>query len=308
MDILEDILDTVDLKGTLYFRTDFSAPWSVEVPTHKHAARFHLVLQGSSYFYIAPDNMIELNVGDLILIPYGASHVIADTPTKQAPRLETVLKDANYNGNHVLIVGEKSETASTQLVCGHFDFREKSEHPFLKALPNYIVIRSSTRAKNPLLDETIRLISRQAFEDSFGSSAAIRRLSEIIFIELLRLGIGQQDDIEPLFKALKDPKIAKSLHIIHTSPTTPWTLGSLASEVAMSRSRFAEQFKKLVGISPMLYLSEWRLQKALALIGDTKQPIQQIATQTGYQSPSSFTRAFQDKFGMAPKEYREKIL
>lgn len=308
MDIIEDILDTVDLKGTLYFRTNFSAPWSVEVPKHSQAARFHLALQGRSYFYIPGHNIIELNAGDLILIPYGASHIIADSPQKQAPTLETVLKDANYNGEHTLVVGKKDDNASTQLMCGHFDFRKKSEHPFLQALPSHIIITSSIRAKNPLLDESIRLISRQAFSQSAGSNAAIKRLSEIIFIELLRLGIDQQSGIEPLFKALKDTKITHSLHIIHTNPTAPWTLESLASEVAMSRSRFAERFKSLMGISPMLYLSEWRLQKALALIGDTTQPIQQVATQTGYKSPSSFTRAFQDKFGMAPKEYRESIL
>ncbi len=308
MDILEDILDTVDLNGTLYFRTDFSPPWSVEVPKHTQAARFHLVLQGRSYFYVAPHDILELNAGDLILIPYGAPHIIADSPQKSAPTLETVLSDANYNGEHTLVVGEKNNAASTQLICGHFDFRKKSEHPFLKALPSYIIITSSTRAKNPLLDELIRLITRQAFIESAGSNAAIKRLSEIIFIELLRLGLDQQSDIKPIFKALKDTKIAQSLHLIHTNPTNHWTLDSLASEVAMSRSRFAERFKDLVGISPMLYLSEWRLQKALALIGDTKQPIQQVATQTGYKSPSSFTRAFQDKFGMAPKEYRESIL
>ncbi len=308
MDILEDILDTVDLNGTLYFRTDFSPPWSVEVPKHSQAARFHLVLQGRSYFYVAPHDIVELNAGDLILIPYGASHIIADSPQKSAPTLETVLNDADYNGEHTLVVGKQNNAASTQLMCGHFDFRKKSEHPFLKALPSYIVITSSIRAKNPLLDEIIRLITRQAFIESAGSNAAIKRLSEVIFIELLRLGIDQQSDIKPLFKALKDTKIAQALHIIHTNPTNPWTLDSLASEVAMSRSRFAERFKDLVGISPMLYLSEWRLQKALALIGDTKQPIQQVATATGYKSPSSFTRAFQDKFGMAPKEYRESIL
>ncbi len=75
----------------------------------------------------------------------------------------------------------------------------------------------------------------------------------------------------------------------------------------MSRSRFAERFKGLVGKSPMLYLSEWRLQKALALVGDTQCSIQQVANLAGYRSPSSFTRAFQGRFGMPPKKYREEV-
>ena len=49
MDILNDILDTLDMKGSLYFRTDFSAPWSATVPDLEQAARFHLVVQGQCH-------------------------------------------------------------------------------------------------------------------------------------------------------------------------------------------------------------------------------------------------------------------
>ncbi len=304
MDILDDVLNTIDLRGTLYFRTNFSEPWSVRVPQHKQAARFHLVVQGRSYFHIGMDHQVELAAGDLILIPNGASHIIADQQCDHAPELETVLQDVGYTGDGVLIVGEGNTQKSTQMVCGHFTFRAKAEHMFLKALPSYIVVTAGVRAQNTLLDASLRLMSSRIFKGALGADATIRRLSEIIFIELLRLGIGQQDEVQSMFKALKDPKISQSLHLIHTLPAAPWTLETLAVEVAMSRSRFAERFKRLVGTSPMSYLSNWRLQKALALIGDTNQSIQQVAKQTGYQSPSAFTRAFQDKFGMAPKEYR----
>jgi AraC-like DNA-binding protein len=275
------------------------------VPRHRQAARFHLVVQGRSHFFIEPDHSVELNAGDLILIPYGNPHIIANLPTKTAPQLETVLEEAGYTGEGFLILGDGETEQATQMVCGHLDFRINAEHPFINALPSYIVINSSIRAQNPLLDESLRMISRRIFKENFGSDAAIRRLSEIVFIELLRLGIGQQEELSPFLNALRDPRIGKSLDIIHSQATKPWNLNLLASEVAMSRSRFAERFKELVGVSPMSYLSEWRLQKALAMLGDTRKPIQQVAADTGYRSSSSFTRAFQEKFGMAPKDYRE---
>lgn len=305
MDILDDVLDTMSLRGTLYFQTKFSDSWSVAVPRHSRAARFHYVVQGKSYFHLAPDHNIELSAGDLILIPSGTPHIIASMPTRSAPDLETVLEESGYTGDGFLVLGNEESEFTTQMVCGHFDFRILSEHPFINALPNYIVINPSLRAQNPLLDEALRMVSRRIFNENLGSDAAIRRLSEIVFIELLRLGVGQQKDISLVFDALRDPKIGKSLELIHTHPTDPWNLNSLASEVAMSRSRFAERFKELVGVTPMLYLSDWRLQKALALLGDTSSPIQQVASAVGYKSSSSFTRAFQEKFGMAPKKYRE---
>lgn len=305
MDILDDVLDTMSLRGTLYFKIKFSGEWSVMVPRHDRAARFHYVIQGTSYFYIAPDQFIELNAGDLILIPGGVPHVIGDRPTKHAPTLETILQESGYTGDGFLVVGDDDTESTTQMVCGHFDFRKNSEHPIMNSLPNHVVINSSRRAQNPLLDESLRMVSRRIFREVLGSAAAVKRLSEIVFIELLRLGIGQQENNSIFFDAYRDTKIGKSLDLIHSQPTTQWSLNSLASEVAMSRSRFAERFKELVGIAPMSYLSEWRLQKSLALLGDTSKPIQQVASAVGYQSSSSFTRAFQEKFGIPPKVYRE---
>jgi AraC-like DNA-binding protein/mannose-6-phosphate isomerase-like protein (cupin superfamily) len=305
MDILDDILDTVGLKGSLYFRTEFSGAWSVTVPKHQQAARFHFVIQGRSFFYVDSRYKVELNAGDLILIPYGSLHVIADTPQESAPTLETVLKDTDYEGEGILIVGDGDSSQSTQMVCGHFNFRSKAEHPLINALPSYVVIRSSVRAQNTLLDDALRMISRVTFSGSVGSDAAIKRLSEVVFIELLRLGFDEQGPHQSLLNALNDKSIGRALNLIHSNPEHSWSLESLAREVAMSRSRFAERFKSLVGISPMLYLSDWRLQKALALIGDTRCSIQQVAQMIGYQSPSSFTRAFQGKFGLAPKDYRD---
>ena len=72
----------------------------------------------------------------------------------------------------------------------------------------------------------------------------------------------------------------------------------------MSRSRFSERFSDLIGVGPVSYLSDWRLQKALGLLEDRRTPVQQIATMIGYQSAAAFTRAFAGKFGMSPTEYR----
>jgi transcriptional regulator GlxA family with amidase domain len=74
----------------------------------------------------------------------------------------------------------------------------------------------------------------------------------------------------------------------------------------MSRSRFAERFRESTHMSPMAYLSEWRLQKALALLDNADHSVQQVAEASGYQSPAAFTRAFTGKFGIAPSQYRRR--
>lgn len=97
------------------------------------------------------------------------------------------------------------------------------------------------------------------------------------------------------------------MKLIHASPEQSWTALTLAKEIGMSRSRFAEQFNKLIGTGPMTYLSDWRLQKALALLGGSHCSIQQVAIKTGYQSPAAFTRAFTRKLGQTPSEYRQNL-
>lgn len=304
MDVLDDILDTLNLKGILYFRTDFTPPWAVTVPDLGQAARFHLVVQGGCHVDFASGDSVDLGPGDIVLIPRGRSHVLADRPGRDAPPLERVLESAGFEGHGVFVVGDSDPRASTQMICGHFSFRGGADHPLLRALPEYLVTTTAARARRPWLDEILRLVAQRVFSDEMGSNTAVTRLSEIVFIELLRNGIDQSEDLKSLLEAFGDRQIGRALELIHEQPAHPWTVETLAARVAMSRSRFAERFKDLVGTGPMAYLLDWRLQKALSLLDGSRASVKQVASQTGYQSPAAFSRAFSGRFGLTPSEYR----
>jgi AraC family transcriptional activator of mtrCDE len=304
MDLLDEILDTLDLKGVMYFRTDFNSDWSVTVPDLDGAARFHLVVQGECHVRFESGQTIVLGPGDLVLIPRGRSHILSDKPVAEAPSLEQVLQDADYDNRGVLVLGEANKEASTQMVCGHFSLRAGAEHPLLSALPDHMFLSGSARARSPWLDEVLRLIAQRIFRDPFGSSASVTRLSEIAFIELIRAGLGDGSNLDRILEAFRDPHIGKSLELIHARPGESWTVERLARDVGMSRSRFAVRFSDLLGIAPMAYLSNWRLQRALALLEDKRRSVQQVSSEIGYQSQAAFTRAFAGKFGLTPSEYR----
>ena len=307
MDILGDVFSTLRLRGALYFRTDLSGPFAVKVPELGRAARFHLVVQGVCLVRVGSGETVTLHAGDLILVPAGRDHTLSDAPCDAAPDLETVLSDAGYDGRGVLTVGDGDPAAATQMVCGHLTFRDGADHPLLRALPDSLVTRSADRAKEPWLDEILRLITRRIFLPTPGSEAAVIRLSEALFIELIRFSAQQHPAMASLIAAVEDPQIGRSLTAIHERADANWTVQSLAAEAGMSRSRFAERFRTLIGMSPMGYLSEWRLQKALAMLDESRCSVQQVAARTGYQSPAAFTRAFAAKFGAPPSEYRRQI-
>ncbi|TDF35655.1 AraC family transcriptional regulator [Alteromonadaceae bacterium M269] len=305
MDILTDIFGTLDLKGVLYFRTNFSPPWAVEVPSLEDTARFHLVIQGTCHVILPKGESLVLNTGDLILLPRGQSHILADRLTNEAQSLETVLDDLNYDGNGVLIVGQGDECAATKMVCGHFTYRKGAAHPLLNSLPDYIHTTAGDRVTEPLLDELLRLISHRIFIENIGSKAAVTRMSEIVFIELVRAGISRDESLSTMINAFRDKCIGHALELIHKRTSEPWEVESLAREVGMSRSRFSNRFSDLMNVSPMAYLAEWRLQKALTLLGDARISVQQVSNRVGYQSPAAFTRAFSKRFGESPSQYQK---
>lgn len=324
MDFLQDVFDTLGLKGALYFRTDFSGPWAVTVPELGQAARFHFMVQGECHVTFPSGTSHLLRSGDLILIPGGRTHILADRKVREAPPLETVLDAVGYDGRGLLVVkGEGRDEGmaepgartmvqtgpqtGTKMICGHLNFRDGASHPLLRALPDCLVTTPEERAREPLLDEMLRLIQRRMFSESLGSEAAVTRMSEIVFVELLRTGVGRVATDNPVLEAFRDRRIGRALELIHTDPGAKWSVDRLAGEVGMSRSRFSDRFSALLGSGPMAYLAEWRLQKALPMLENARTSIQEIAYRTGYGSTAAFTRAFSDRFGQSPSAYRKMV-
>lgn len=301
-DILSDIFDTIRLRGTMYFRTNYAPPWAVTVPAYEQAARFHLIVQGRCHVSVTEGPTADLGPGDLIVITRGREHTLADQTGRTAATLEDVVKATGYDGRGVFAVGTAEPGAATQMVCGHLSFTKGADHPLLRALPPLIVMRPPDRAQHTLLDETLRLVARRAFTDSLGAAASISRLSEVFFIETVRAAIAHDDGLARIIAAMTDKQIGEALGLIHEAPQRAWTVDGLAQATGMSRSRFAERFTELVGMAPMSYVAEWRLQKALARLSEGDANIKAVAAEIGYQSAAAFTRAFSQRFGRPPSD------
>ncbi len=301
-DILSDIFDTIRLRGTLYFRTDYAPPWAVTVPANDETARFHLIVQGRCHVALTDGPSADLGPGDLVLITRGREHTLSDEAGRQPAPLEEIVRITGYDGKGVFAVGTAAPGAATQMVCGHLSFTRGADHPLLRALPPLMVLRPADRTRHPLLDETLRLVARRAFTDTLGAAASISRLSEVFFIEAVRVAIGESPELAGVITAMTDTQIGKVLGRIHEAPAELWTVETLAQVAGMSRSRFAERFTGLLGIAPMAYVVEWRLQKALARLSESDANVKSVAAEVGYKSAAAFTRAFASRFGMTPSE------
>lgn len=303
MDVLADVLAVLDVQASLYFRATFSAPFSVAVPTDSRRIRFHLGCRGKSWIGLPSGENAIYGPGDLILVPHGSAHTLADGPNTPALPLEDVLKRARSESVGCITYG--GDGRSVELVCGHFGFNEEIVHPLVESLPSLIHIKARKQHDYTWLDVVLRQMEEEGRAGLPGHQEALRRLSEILFIQVLRAFIEEGPESTRFLTALVDPQLRRALDAIHTDPASDWTLERLAEVAGLSRTLFADRFRTKLGVTPMRYVADWRLQKARALLGEPSLTVGDVARAVGYESEAAFNRAFSQQFGRTPGAVRK---
>lgn len=84
------------------------------------------------------------------------------------------------------------------------------------------------------------------------------------------------------------------------------TVAQMAEQARMSEYHFARMFKQSLGLAPMQYVTQCRIEKAARLLRRTDLKIEEVARQCGYRSASHFAERFRKQVGTSPREYRLK--
>lgn len=303
MDVLSEILDAFHLTGVLYFRAELSAPFGVVVPEHEGAARFHIGVQGECCVRVDGDEEPRrIRRGDLLVVPHGRAHTLSDRPDRPEIGLDDAMARAGYEGEGRLVYGGGG--VSTVLVCGHFAFERGVLHPLIDALPPLLHFPAGRGVDYRWLDHAMQFLGEEARLDRPGASAVVSRLSEILFIQVLRAWVEREGERAGPVAAIRDPYLGRALNRIHERPEHAWTVAALARVAGMSRTSFAERFHGLVGLTPMQYLTRWRIEKAKVALRSPKVAVRQIAQDVGYASEAAFCRAFKKYVGVGPATYR----
>ena len=189
------------------------------------------------------------------------------------------------------------------LVCAAIDLGSEMRNPLVMALPDVLVIPLQ---EVPAIAPALDLLFMEAFGLGSGRQAALDRLTEYFLILLLRHIIDSKMLSAGILAALNDTRLTKAIAVIHARPEFPWSLESLAAEAGMSRARFAIRFRETIGITPLEYLTDWRMSVAQTLLRQGKS-LKSIAPSVGYQSPAALRRIFAKKLGLPPGEWLSKL-
>jgi len=293
MDVLSDVLQFCRLNARVFLHSSFCGSWAVDTSGTQQAA-FHVVARGTCWLHLPGMLQAEsLRAGDLVVFPHDARHVISNS--EQSPAADVPLNQPAV---------EDDSGPSTSLICGYFEFDEKRWNPLLDAMPAYLVIRNEMTSDTGRMDSLIDFMIYETEANRQGADVVIDRLSDVLFIHVVRTYIDQYKPDDGFIAALADAKLARSLSVFHKQPDKSWSLEQLAKQASMSRSAFAKHFHRIVGQTPMQYIKQWRMQNAYDLLSTTNLSTQFIAEKSGYQAEAAFAKVFKKHFAQGPGSVR----
>jgi AraC-like DNA-binding protein len=323
-DPLSAVLRAVRLRGAVFFLVDASPPWVSEAPSGdvlaplimpgaQHLIEYHVVKRGKCYGGLIGGPSIELSAGDVIVFPRGDAHVMSSSPNMRDRRdlgergdIGELLRLATEPPPFALKMGEAG-SPQAEVVCGFLGCDARPFNPLITTLPRVLHVKADPAPANPYLSSLIALTLAESSEKRAGSECMLARLSELMFIEVVRRHLQTlPPEQDGWLAGLRDPVVGRALSLLHARPAFDWSLESLAESASSSRSALAERFKELVGQPPMQYLAQWRMQVAAGLLAEGHATVGAVAYEVGYGSEAAFSRAFKKLVGLSPAAWRER--
>ncbi|MCX5576735.1 AraC family transcriptional regulator [Kaistia terrae] len=320
IDVLSDVLSAIRLTGAVFYDVSARSPWVAEAPPTQrigglvmpgaqHTIEYHVVTRGSCWISIVDRGdfePVELCEGDIAVMPQGDPHALSSRPGMRAePRWDLRRRPEDESMLPFVLTTGNEGPVETHLVCGFFSCDARPFNPLLAALPRFMRFGRSAGTPDGRLGEFIRLATAEAENKRPGSQSILNRLSELMFLEVVRQHMDELGaDRTGWLAGLRDPLVGRALSLLHADPAHAWTLEELASAAGASRSALAERFTQLVGCPPIQYLTQWRMQMAARRLAERGSKVAAVAQEIGYDSEAAFSRAFKKFVGQSPSEWR----
>lgn len=273
MDDLSLLMRHLHLETRVFHRSSHCGTWVLD-GEYERKAMFHLVAAGECVMQIgSTQREVALAAGDTVMFARPADHRVIS---------------ARY----------ARDDATTLLLCGYFEFGSPLAEVLLASLPAQVVLRGNVNGGDAAA--LLTLIMREAVNEAPGAAALTDKLSDALFIHVLRHCLLHGQVRHGLLGALMDPQMGQALLAMHEKISSNWSVDKLARCAHMSRAAFARHFARAVGVAPMVYLTRLRMQAAHAALSNRRVTVAQASEIAGYATESAFSRAFKRVYGLSP--------
>nr|WP_136251211.1 AraC family transcriptional regulator [Ningiella ruwaisensis] len=274
MDSLSEILKRFNLHAEVFFSGNLC---NLSEFHEKEGKRGHIHILRSGALTLVDENGKKKAVGQpsVLFFPTGRKHRILPDPVLGA-----------------------------DLVCATIEYQDVTANPLAAALPGFMKFQLS---RYPDLKKAAKWLFKEAFSDKPGRLPLIDRLCDIFIIQVLRQVLASNEMEHGMLAGLSHPQLCNVITQIHAQPEYPWSLETMSELAFMSRSKFADLFREVVGETPGEYLTNWRMTVAQneLLKGDA---VSTVAEKVGYENGSALARAFRKKTGLSPKHWQQEHL
>jgi AraC-like DNA-binding protein len=316
MDALSDVLRVAQLTGGVFLHAEFFAPWCIATrvaPEHcapllqsaTHLIIYHYVVEGDFRVRVDGDDGEgqQIEAGEVILLPRNDLHLMgSDLRLRPVPGRE-IIRPPRSGG--LFSIHHGGTGRRTRLVCGFLGCAGAERNPVITSLPPLLKLNVEEGGAAEWIRSTFQYAAEEVSSGRPGSETVLAKLSELLFVETVRRYVeGLPEGQTGWFAGLRDPHVARALALLHRDIARGWTVDELGREIGLSRSALGDRFIRLLGVPPMHYLANWRMQVATEKLRSTNASLAQVAELVGYESEAAFSRAFKRAFGVAPAMWR----
>jgi AraC-like DNA-binding protein len=328
-DTLSDVLRCVRLRTAVFYYVSCEGRWAAEAPASReiaaavmpdaeHVIEYHVLTAGECWAGIVGEQPIKMQRGDIVLLAQGDAHVVSSSPGMRAdPAIDSYFELGRtqrpfriHHENEVVHVDldgklppPRPQANTANFVCGFIGCDVRPFNPLIATLPR--LLHLPAEGGSAWSEQFATFAAEESAAKRPGSEAVLERLAEMMFVDAIRRQVDQLPERTTGWLAgLRDRFVGRALALMHERPSAPWTIDDLSSQVGLSRSALHERFVSLIGLPPMQYLANWRMQLASRLLLEGRSTVATVAVDVGYDSEAAFARAFKRLVGMPPAAWR----
>lgn len=300
---LDGLVTSMEVEVAALTECSVSPGWRLCFPAAELPA-IHYTLSGCGRMKAGGDSLFALRPHTLVIMPPDrAFHIesrAADDANAPLRSREVSMLSLDLSDKvQTFRAGEGDPQVS--VICGYFrasyglsiDLFATFRSPIIEQFEDFDHL--AYNLKTVLAELSARRVGMRAM-----TAAVLKQ----VLVTLLRRSLMSAKTWTERFAMLSDPQIARAFADMVEMPGAPHSVQSLSLASALSRSAFMERFQRAFGQPPMLVLRELRMRHAAKLLETQALTIDQVALAVGYNSRSSFSRAFRQAHGLEPRMHR----
>lgn len=296
LEVLDRVLASTSIASDIFFAGAPCDEWQMSnAETAGTGAAFHLVMQGSAWLHDGKKETRAraLAAGDFVFLARDSLHVLAHSsrpPETQDTQVSGVRPAADAGEDSVIL-------------CGKLLLEPDTQRFLLAPLPEILVLPTAGVAMPSIVPAIVTLMWNEVHAQEQPLTATLNRLADVLVVQVLLFAVRTRLAASGVFAGLADAQLRRAIIGVVESPERSWTVDTLASAAAMSRSTFAARFLAVVGTSPLHFIREWRMRRARALLRESRS-VAEVAAMVGYDSEVAFAKAFKRVTGLGPGAVR----